>query len=107
MSDTGTAFAQNEKDYKKWHNDITENKFSLVNGHKLTDQELSKRKKILEVMCEFKTHLEDHELTEIQKSKMDGLIGDQLVSKDGTLYRVTPLGKYFVRNICAAIDDLL
>jgi oxygen-independent coproporphyrinogen-3 oxidase len=105
LSDAWTAFAQNEKDYKKWRDDIADKNYSLIHGHVLTDKELFKRKKILDLMCEFETELPPNELSHNQQQKLEMMVQDKLVTQTKTTIKSTELGKQFIRNICMAIDD--
>jgi oxygen-independent coproporphyrinogen-3 oxidase len=105
LSDAWTAFSQNEKDYKKWREDILDKDYSLIHGHVLTEKELFKRTKILDLMCEFETELKPTDLSENQQKKIDMLVEDQLLIQTPTTLKSTELGKQFIRNICMAVDD--
>jgi oxygen-independent coproporphyrinogen-3 oxidase len=105
LSDAWTAFSQNEKDYKKWREDILAKNYSLIHGHVLTEKELFKRTKILDLMCEFETELLPSELSHNQQQKIEMLVQDQLLTQTATTLKSTELGKQFIRNICMAIDD--
>jgi oxygen-independent coproporphyrinogen-3 oxidase len=105
LSDAWTAFSQNEKDYKKWREDILANGFSLIHGHVLTEKELFKRTKILDMMCEFETELKPSDLSANQQEKIKMLVEDKLLVQTPTTLKSTEIGKQFVRNICMAIDD--
>ncbi len=105
LSDSWTAFSQNEKDYKTWRELILEKGNALIHGHVLSERELYIRRKILDLMCEFETTLQDHDLNNDQKEKVKVLIADQILIKDNNTYQATSLGKHFIRNICMAIDD--
>lgn len=105
LSDAWTAFSQNEKDYKTWRELILKNKNAIIHGHILSERELHIRRKILDLMCEFETTLEEDDLDPDQKEKIRTLIADKILTKDEKNYQATPLGKHFIRNICMAIDD--
>lgn len=105
LSDAWTAFAQNEKDYKKWREDIVAKNYSLIHGHVLTEKELFKRTKILDLMCEFETEILPSDLSRNQQQKIEMMIQDNLVTQTSTTIKTTELGKQFIRNICMAIDD--
>lgn len=105
LSDAWTAFAQNEKDYKKWREDILDKDYSLIHGHVLTEKELFKRTKILNLMCEFETELKSTDLSHNQQQKIEMLVQDKLLIQTPTTLRATEIGKQFIRNICMAIDD--
>jgi oxygen-independent coproporphyrinogen-3 oxidase len=105
LSDAWTAFSQNEKDYKKWRDDILDKNFSLIHGHVLTEKELFKRKKILNLMCEFETEILPEDLSHTQQEKIEMMVQDKLITQTATTIKSTELGKQFIRNICMAVDD--
>ena len=105
LSDTWTAFAQNEKDYKKWREDIMHKEYSLIHGHALTTSELLTRKIILNMMCNFETDLSLEKLPEKQLQNIDILIADNLIIKTPSGIKTTEIGKQFIRNICMVLDD--
>jgi oxygen-independent coproporphyrinogen-3 oxidase len=105
LSDAWTAFSQNEKDYKKWREDILAKDYSLIHGHVLTEKELFKRTKILDLMCEFETKISPSDLSANQLQKIAMLVEDKLLVQTDTTLTSTEMGKQFIRNICMAIDD--
>jgi len=108
ISDSWTAFAQNEKVVEAYEEKINQGILPLVNGHLLSEEDLILRKNILELMCENKTRLDDHNLNPafIKSAfrKLGELEKDGLVTLDGTVIGVTTKGNSFIRNIIAAID---
>jgi oxygen-independent coproporphyrinogen III oxidase len=107
LSDSWTAFSQNEKEYPQWRENIMANGHSIVHGHTLNEKELKRRKEILNLMCEFKTNLNEDDISPTQKLKMQSLIDDKLLEKNGSEFKATENGKHFIRNICMALDDAL
>lgn len=107
ISDAGVAYLQNEKNWKLYMKAVNENRLAITKGHLLTDAEKRIKKMILDVMCKFKTPLDENvfqteALGKLNKPLLDGLID----FKSGNLV-VTPKGKPFVRNICMAFDPTL
>lgn len=107
LSDSWTAFAQNEKDYKKWLELIIQNGHSIIYGHQLTNKELNRRKEILNLMCDFSSHIDLSAISDSQKLKLEKLKNDALIIQKEKDIIVTEDGKHFIRNICMAIDDFL
>lgn len=111
ISDSWTAFAQNDKEVESYQEKIEQGKFPLVHGHALSEEDLVIRKKILELMCENQTNLEDTDFEEpfinsaIEKLKQ--LEEDGLLKLEGKKILVTNKGRSFIRNISAAIDAQL
>ncbi len=111
ISDAWTAFAQNEKEVEAYEEKISRNEFPLVHGHLLNQEDLVIRLKILQLMCQNETLLNNPLLepafVETAFSKLNELEQDGLVILDGRKISVTPKGMSFIRNISAAIDAQL
>lgn len=111
ISDAWNAFAQNEKEVEAYEEKIRQGILPLVFGHLLNKEDLVIRKKILELMCENKTVLEDPILDPAFVKdafvKLSALEEDGLVIIDGKNIKVTNKGMSFIRNISAAIDAQL
>jgi oxygen-independent coproporphyrinogen-3 oxidase len=107
LSDSWTAFSQNEKDYKAWLELINLNGHAIIHGHKLSHHELLRRKEILNLMCEFSTKINTNKLTAAQVESLKMLSEDDLIKTNDDEIIVTQNGKHFIRNICMAIDDSL
>lgn len=111
ISDSWNAFAQNEKIAEDYVEKINGGILPLVNGHLLNKEDVIIRKKILELMCENKTSLEE-ELLEPDflasiYSKLAALEADELVTVSNGNICITQKGNSFIRNISAAIDARL
>lgn len=111
ISDTGTAFAQNEKTVEKYLEAVNTFKLPVFNGHLLNQEDLVIRRHIKNVICKFETSWKELEnqceslyetIEELREMELDGLIeiNDQKLE-------VTALGRPFVRNICMAFDEYL
>lgn len=111
ISDAWGAFAQNEKEVEAYEAKINEGILPLVNGHLLDAEDLVIRKKILELMCENTTSLDDlkmaPEFIDLALEKLNRLQEDGLVVLTGKKIEVTPKGMLFIRNISATIDAQL
>lgn len=111
ISDAWKAFAQNEKEVEAYEAKINQGVLPLVNGHLLNEEDLVIRKKILELMCENKTSLEDLTMDPafIDQAliKLKQLEEDELIILLGKNIQVTKKGMSFIRNISATIDAQL
>lgn len=111
ISDAWNAFAQNEKVVEEYEVKIDRGILPLVNGHLLSSEDLLIRKKILELMCESKTHLGDAGLNTAfiadAYKKLESLEADGLVIVEDEDITVTEKGRSFIRNISAALDAKL
>lgn len=111
ISDSWRALVQNEKVVETYQEQIESGHLPLIDGHQLTNFEKIIRRLILELMCQFETHIPNetdwpyHFLT--VKHQLQDLEKDGLVELFDSTVRVTDLGKIFIRNISAAFDPFL
>lgn len=111
ISDSWYGFAQNAKRIEEYYNMLDENKLPIYRGHILNTEDLTIRKHILNLMCQFKTswkndYLYFDELPEVLE-KLKEMEDDGLLNIDSNSISVTKKGYPFVRNICMAFDLLL
>lgn len=111
ISDSWTAFAQNEKEVEVYASLVNEGRLPIVHGHLLNEEDLLIREKILDLMCRNRTDigdplLEQNFVTEAM-DQLQELGRDGLVETANTAITVTAKGRIFIRNICAAIDARL
>ena len=102
ISETPTAFHQNEKVLPKWENLIHEGKIPSFRGHKLSLEDQAQREKILRFMTQGKIELSPAEVSDA-KVFLGPMIEDGLVILDHQLV-LTDLGRPFLRNACAFFD---
>ncbi len=111
ISDTWTAFAQNEKSVEEYQARVYSGEFPLVNGHILSDQDLLIRKYILDLMCKGVTRINpadfDHETLDRMYKRLGSFDADGLISVSGYEIRVLSKGRLFIRNISAVFDAYL
>lgn len=111
ISDAWTAFAQNEKEVEAYEEKINKGEFPLVHGHLLSEEDIIIRRKILELMCQNKTMLDnpllDKAFVENALVKLRLLEEDGLVQLNSKQVVVTRKGMSFIRNISAAVDAQL
>lgn len=108
ISDSWTAFAQNEKKLEDYYAKLKENKLPVAKGHLLNEEDLIIRQQVLNLMCNFETSWSkmeeeminfDQIIKELKEFKNDGLL-------EYTDYsvKVHDKGRVFIRNICMAFD---
>lgn len=108
ISDSWTAFAQNEKTVETYTDRVKRGELPVFKGHVLSDTDLLIRKHILEVMCQGSTTLD----MPVAKAapileRLAPLVADGLVEVGGAHIQVTPMGFSFLRNVCMAFDERL
>ena len=116
ISMIGNAYAQNQKELKKYYAQVGEQRHALWKGVALDNDDLLRREVIKQLICNFKldkTAIESgFEVNFNQYFKEDlGLlqtfIDDQLVEVDDSEIRVTLRGRLLIRNICMCFDKYL
>lgn len=108
ISDTWTAFNQNEKNLKVYQEKVENNEFPFLRGHYLTKEDLVIRQHILDLMCRYETSWNEEQFYEfgfgINFDLLETLKQDGLVEWKGSHLKITEKGKPFVRNVCMAFD---
>ncbi len=108
ISDSWTAFAQNEKKLEDYYARLDKNEIPVFKGHVLNTEDLIIRQHILNIMCQFTTSWNNNnfyfnELPSVLDTLKE-MEDDGLLKINGTSLQVTEAGKPFVRNICMAFD---
>lgn len=111
ISDAWGAFAQNEKEVESYEEKIENEQLPIITGHKLNEEDIYLRKKILELICTNQTRIDEQKLEksfyESIVAKMINFSNDGLVKFEDGLIEVTAQGGTFIRNICSALDARL
>jgi oxygen-independent coproporphyrinogen-3 oxidase len=103
ISETPTAFHQNEKVLPLWEQKVLAGKVATHRGHVLTEADQRQREQILRFMTRGHTHLNDPEAMEA-KLFLAPMLTDGLVTIENSELKVTERGKPFLRNACAFFD---
>jgi len=106
ISDSWTAFAQNPKTVEAYLDKIAQQLLPVEKGHFLTDEDLTVRKHILNIMCRSNTIYSD-KIPEKLHERLLPLLQDKLISVSEKEIRITTRGKSFLRNVCMAFDEKL
>jgi oxygen-independent coproporphyrinogen-3 oxidase len=117
ISDIGGAYAQNAHKLKDWGDKVTAGEIPVERGASMSDDDVMRRFVINRVMCLLRLDLREVEekfgaaaRAAVEKDLRAGvgeLQDDGLVTFDGTLLRVTPLGQLLVRNVAMLFDAYL
>lgn len=111
ISDSWYGFAQNAKDIKEYTSLVNEGILPVFKGHLLSEEDLSIRQHILNIMCSFKTTWNNEEsyikslaesLALLEEMQNDGLVD---IKEDGL--SIPANARPFIRNICMAFDKHL
>jgi oxygen-independent coproporphyrinogen-3 oxidase len=117
ISDIGGAYAQNIHRLKEWGERVDAGVLPVERGTAMTGEDLARRFAINRVMCLLRLDLREvgerygpRSRADIEASLGSGvreLQDDGLVTFDGEVLRVTPLGQLLVRNVAMLLDAYL
>jgi oxygen-independent coproporphyrinogen III oxidase len=107
ISDTGTAYRQNQKELFAYYKSIEEGKLPIHRGYYLDGTDLSFKQYILQITCkgavtfrqQDKDLLNQYAIPRLKEMETDGL-----VMLDTQSVHVTEAGRQYIRNICQAFD---
>ncbi|WP_394128218.1 oxygen-independent coproporphyrinogen III oxidase [Vibrio hepatarius] len=116
ISMIGDAYAQNQKELKKYYAQVTDQRHALWKGVALDSDDLLRREVIKQLICNFKldkTMIESAFKVQFNQYFKEDLgllqtfINDELVEVDDEEIRVTLRGRLLIRNICMCFDKYL
>ncbi|MGC9401826.1 MULTISPECIES: oxygen-independent coproporphyrinogen III oxidase [Vibrio] len=116
ISMIGDAYAQNQKELKKYYAQVDELRHALWKGVVLDSDDLLRREVIKQLICNFKldksmiestfsVRFEQYFKEDLQL--LQTFINDELVEVDESEIRVTLRGRLLIRNICMCFDKYL
>ncbi|HVI73734.1 MAG TPA: oxygen-independent coproporphyrinogen III oxidase [Anaeromyxobacteraceae bacterium] len=117
ISDIGGAYAQNSHRLKDWGDKVAAGEIPVERGASVSADDVMRRFVINRVMCLLRLDLREVEqkfgpqaradvATSLRKG-VDELVQDGLVTFDGEVLRVLPLGQLLVRNVAMLFDAYL
>ena len=107
ISDTGNAFAQNEKTLHDYYASVNSGNLAIRKGYFLNETDIAFRKYIMDISCKGQTGFDPAHLDLLEECTFPML---HELEKDGLLQwnreglQLTPQGHYFIRNVCSAFD---
>jgi len=107
ISDTGNAFAQNQKTLHDYYAAINSGDLAVKKGYVLNATDLAFRKYIMDISCKGATEFLPEHLPILEEYTFPALIE---LEKDGLIewnrqgLVLTDQGHYFIRNVCSAFD---
>ncbi|ANP75087.1 MULTISPECIES: oxygen-independent coproporphyrinogen III oxidase [unclassified Vibrio] len=116
ISMVGDAYAQNQKELKKYYAQVNDLRHALWKGVVLDSDDLVRREVIKQLICNFKldkTMIESEFSVDFNGYFKEDLgllqtfINDELVEVDDKEIRVTLRGRLLIRNICMCFDKYL
>ena len=107
ISDTGVAFAQNDKVLAHYYRRIAAGQLAVQKGHFLTDEDRVFRRHILDIACQGQTIFDTAWSAVLQEwtfPVLGELAVDGIVELDDEHVRLTEAGRPFLRHVCKAFD---
>jgi len=107
ISDTGNAYAQNDKQLHNYRQRISQGQLAVQKGYFLNEEDVSFRQYILDLACTGKAKLDPIHLPLFRAYSfpiLRELEEDGLITWNEEDVRITGNGKNFIRNICRAFD---
>ena len=107
ISDTGNAFAQNQKSLHDYYQSINAGNLAIQKGYILSALDISFRKYIMDISCKGETKFCDEHLPILEEHTFPKLVDlekDRLIEWTKEGLKITAQGHYFIRNICSAFD---
>ncbi|CAM2961978.1 oxygen-independent coproporphyrinogen III oxidase [Vibrio neptunius] len=116
ISMIGDAYAQNQKELKKYYAQVNEQRHALWKGLSLDSDDLLRREVIKQLICNFKLdkvaietefNVQFNPYFSEDLELLQTFIDDELVEVDHKEIRVTLRGRLLIRNICMCFDKYL
>jgi oxygen-independent coproporphyrinogen-3 oxidase len=107
ISDTGNAYAQNNKTIRDYYEAINQGKLAITKGYFLDDEDLSFKQYILDISCKGKTSFKKSDLPVLEAFSfpvLEELAADGLIEWNKEGLSLSCKGHHFIRIVCSAFD---
>ena len=107
ISDSWYAFAQNVKTVEEYQKTVEEGVIPVVKGHILSDEDLTIRRHILNLMCQLETTFDvQNSFPELENAfeMLKEMESDELVEIHDNQIKITEKGRAFTRNVAMVFD---
>lgn len=105
IGDVAGRFVQNVPRTGQYQRVLDAGELPVERGHRLTDDDRSRRRAILRLMCNLDLPYDMLPPPSEQSAEgFEPLIADGLVAAAADRFTVTPLGRWFLRNIAMVLD---
>lgn len=107
ISQMPRAFAQNEKKVEAYEAKVNAGEWAFIKGHFHTEEDRIIQKAILDIICKEKLVFSPELIRLLPlENKYQWILMEQegLLKINQEELQVTPMGKIFIRNICAVLD---
>jgi oxygen-independent coproporphyrinogen-3 oxidase len=105
MGEVAGRYVQNHAHLGVYQSELDAGRLPIGRGHHLTADDRRRRDAVIGLMCNLELSLRSlAELTEDPRELFAPFAADGLVTIEGDRLAVTPPGRFFLRNICMALD---
>jgi oxygen-independent coproporphyrinogen-3 oxidase len=107
ISDSGNAYAQNEKALHDYYAALEEGRLPVKKGFMLSEEDMAFRNYIHDIACKGETYFHPQHLPLLEEwtfPKLAAFEQDGLVEWNRDGVRLTMQGRHFLRNVCSAFD---
>jgi oxygen-independent coproporphyrinogen-3 oxidase len=108
IGDVAGRFVQNVPRTGAYQRAIDEGALPVERGHRLSDDDQRRRRAILNLMCNLEL---PHRLLPLPEedahARLRPLVAEGLLAGHADRYEVTPVGRYFLRNVAMVLDVYL
>jgi oxygen-independent coproporphyrinogen-3 oxidase len=108
IGDVAGRFVQNVPRTGQYQRELDRGELPVERGHRLSDDDKARRLAILRLMCRLDLPYRMlPEPADRSAARLQPLVDDGLIVEEEEGYQVTPLGRWFLRNIAMALDAYL
>lgn len=108
ISDVDGLYAQGEPKLGAWRAAVRAGRLPVVRGWRLDAAQRTRRTAIMRLMCDLALPLAAlGDEGDAARGRLAPLVDDGIATLDGDVLRVTTLGRWFLRNVCMALDPML
>ncbi len=109
----GHTYSQNEKDLEAYYAALDEGRLPVLRGYTLNDDDILRRELIQDLMCRFELRFADYETAAgrpfaeyfaAEMPELGNLAEQGLIELEEGGLRVTPKGRFVIRNIAMVFD---
>ncbi len=108
ISDVAGSYAQVDGNLTRWSRAMDQGTLGIIKGLRLTEAEEVRRRAIMKLMSVMRVARDELPGDgDLAWERLAPLAADGLVELGADEAVVTPLGRYFLRNVCMAVDTAL
>jgi oxygen-independent coproporphyrinogen III oxidase len=107
ISEVSGRYVQNDASLAGWRTMVGTGLLPVSRGHTCSPDDLARRRAILSLMCNLRLSLAEAGAIDGALEQLSPLEEDGLVEISEHCLQVTPVGRYFLRNICMTFDAYL